>query len=251
MAGKGLWIKEIQAGKFKFLIGLLVFGVVGVFIPLTYGTIARLMDTVPIPAQFVEQAKLLKDYGFYIWSQWFGKNLYQFATIMAVIFGSGIISTEVSKKTIQFLLAKPIRRQEVFMIKYVVNYSALALVVIISTLALYIAVITTGHSFPFTVIMQNTVMALAGSSVIFSTSVYFSTVFDQTLRSVLVSLAVALMFSIPGLFSVVRDFSIYYHMSGYEIFIGKGFPFIPVIVMIIVSGVLYQMANRRFSRRDF
>lgn len=251
MAKKGLWIKEIGSGRFKFFLGLLVLGAMAVALPLMYDFIVGFIRTAPVPEPFKAQAAMLGDYRLYIWSQWFGKNLYQFGSIMAIVFGAGLISSEVSRKTIQFLLSKPVRRQDVFAAKYIVNYLALALVIIISTIMLYITVIVTGHKYPVSDLAQNLITALAGLAVIFSVSVFFSTLFDQSLKPAVFSMLAALLLAVPGFFPAIQKYSVYYHMSGFDIVRGEGFPIIPLAVMVAVSAALYALGRQKFCRRDF
>lgn len=190
------------------------------------------------------------DYRFYVWSQWFGKNLTQLGSILAVIFGAGMISTEVSRKTMQFLLAKPLSRQDIFTAKYVVNYIILALTVVISTLALYIGIIVAGRSYPLGLIVESTVIATAGLGVVFSMAAYFSAIFDRTLISVVVSALAALALSVPGYFPALVKYSLYYQMAGIGIIKNEEFPLVMLAVLVLVSAVLYMLGRTRFARRD-
>lgn len=251
MAVKGLWIKEIHAGKFKFGIGLLIMGVTAVAIPLLYDVLIKLVNMMPVPLGFESQINVLKNYEKYIWSQWFGKSLYQQAAVLAVIFGAGIISWEVSHKTVQFLLSRPVRREEIFKAKYFVGLGSLGTAMVISTLVMYISVLATGHRFPLLSLAQYLVLALAGVGVIFSFSVYYSTVFDQPRKSAVVSFVTALFLFIPGALPGMQKMSLYYHMSGVSLMEEGRFPILALSVMITISIVLYILGNRRFAKMDF
>lgn len=251
MANTGFWKKEVYAAKFKFFTGFLVLAVLAVGIPLLYDITVRLVENLSPPDFLKGQEVFLKDYRLYIWSQWFGKNLYQFGSVMAAIFGAGIISSEVSRKTMQFLLAKPIRREDVFTVKFIVNFAALALTVLASTIVLYITVVATGHKVPVVEMAQNIIMALAGMAVIYSIAVYFSTVFDRTLKSAIVTGIIAMSLFVPGFFPGLHYYSVYYHMTGYDIALGKGFPLIPLAVLIIITAAFYMLGRNRFKKRDF
>lgn len=251
MANTGFWKKEVYAVKFKFFTGFLVLALLAVGIPLLYDITVRLAENLPSQEFLKGQEVFLTDYRLYIWSQWFGKNLYQFGSVMAIIFGAGIISSEVSRKTIQFILARPILREDVFTVKFIVNFAALALVVVASTVVLYITVVATGHKIPVVDMVQNIIMALAGMAVIYSMAVYFSTVFDRTLKSAVITGIIAMVLFVPGFFPGLHYYSVYYHMAGSDIALGKGFPFIPLIVLIIITAAFYMLGRNRFVKKDF
>ena len=251
MAKQGIWKKEISAGWFRSLIGLLVLTATAIAIAVLYGFTVKLLQSAPVPESFRGQVELLKDYRFWLWSQWFGKNFMQIGIVLAVVFGAGIVSSEVSHKTIHFLLAKPLRRQDIFTIKYVVNMAYLLLVVLLSTIVLYIAVAAGGRSFAGIRMVEHTVIAAAGMAVMFSISAFFSTIFDQTVKSIVVSGAAALVLAVPGLFPALAKYSLYYQMAGVDIFGGKGFPWIPLAVLVVVTIGFYLFGRNRFIKTDF
>ncbi|MHB9094898.1 MAG: ABC transporter permease [Eubacteriales bacterium] len=250
MANAGLWNKEFRAGRLKFLAGLAVLTITAVSLPFIQDYTIRLMEKNPLPEFATGQLVFLKDFRYWMWSQWFGKNLVQIGSIIAIVFGAGIISSEVSDKTIQFLLSKPVRRQEVFTIKYVVSLIYLALAVAVSSIAAYVAALSTGHHFPTGEFLQYIFVAIAGLGVVFSIAVYLSTVFDRTLKSVVGSMLIAVALSAPGYIPALAKYSLYLQMSGYTIFSGAGFPVIPVILLVVISVGLHILGRKRFSRRD-
>ncbi len=249
MANLGLWKKEIGAGKFKFTVGLVLLIGIGVFITMTHEFTINLLENEPIP-NLKQQLVMFKDYRFWIWSQWFGKNLLQIGSGLALIFGSGIISSEVSRKTIYFLLSKPIRREKVFTVKYVVNLLILAVIVIISTMALYAASLTREDDFSIILIIKLTIMSVAGMTVLFSIAAYLSTVFNQTSKSLIISFLLAVMISIPDYLPGLKKFSMYYQMAGYNMYIGESFPVIPLAILMLISSALYVLGRNRFVKRD-
>lgn len=254
MADRGLWKKEVYANRFKVMSGLAVLTALVLLIVLTYDYTIGILESAPVP-EFVRgmlegQLELLKDYRYYIWSQWFGKNLIQLGSILAVFFGAGLITSEVSGKTILFLLARPISRQAVFTVKYVVGLTALASVIVVTTVFLYIAVTATGHYYPPVSLAGHTLMAVAGLGLIYSMAVYFSTIFDTTMKSFLISLPALFLLSLPMYFEPVRRFSVYYQMQGVGILKGEGFPVISFIILVLLSFVLYWLGKNQFTKRD-
>lgn len=251
MSTKGLWLKEFNAAKFKIAAGMVLPIALAVSIPFMYEFVMGMMQSVPVPDFAREQVDRFNDFSYYVWFNWFGKNLFQIVSILALIFGAGLISAEVSHKTVHFLLTKPISRKQVFAVKYLTSLASLASVVIISTIVLYLAVAAAGHGQEVLKLMQNSIMAIAGFALIFSIAVYFSTVFDQTLKSFLVSLLIVVLLSVPNYLTSLRPFSLYYQMTGLGIFKGEGFPYIPFLVITAVTVVIYKLAENRFVRSDF
>lgn len=251
MSTKGLWQKEFKAAKFKIAVGMILPIALAVSIPYMYEFLMGMMQTVPIPEFAGEQVKMFSNFSYYVWFNWFGKNLFQIVSMLALIFGAGLISAEVSRKTIHFLLTKPISRRQVFAVKYFMTLASLAVVVVISTAVLYIAVSLTGHSLPLLKLLQNSLVAMTGFALIYSIAVYFSTLFDQTLKSFLASLVVVVLLSVPSYFTSFKTFSLYYQMSGLAIYKGEGFPYVPFLVIAAAIACIYKLAEKRFVRLDF
>ncbi|HWI54186.1 MAG TPA: ABC transporter permease subunit [Desulfobacteria bacterium] len=251
MSAKGLWQKEFNASKFKFAAGIVLPIALAISIPYLYESLTGIMQSIPIPEFAREQVEMFKDFNYYVWFNWFGKNLFQIVGMLAIIFGAGLISTEVSRKTVYFLLTKPISRQQVFAVKYLTSLASLEAIVVISTIVLYLSVSATGHSLPVIKLTQNGIMAIAGFALIYSIAVYFSTVFDQALKSALVSFLIVVLLSVPNFVTSFRPLSLYYQMTGLSIYKGEGFPYIPLLVIAAVTAAIYKLAEKRFVRSDF
>lgn len=251
MASKGIWKKELRGGRWKFLAGLPILMITAISIPLVYELTVNLMNNAPVPEFAKGQASLLKDFRFYIWSQWFGKNLIQMGAVLAVIFGAGIVSSEVTRKTIHFLLAKPVRRGEIFTIKFIANLGSIALVTIVSTLFLYITLLAKNHTYPLLQMIEQTMLATAGLSVIYSIAVYFSTLFDQTIKCAMASILVVFILFIQSWVPVIAKYSLFYQMSGEGIYSGKGFPLITLVAFVAITTAFYYLGRQRFIKRDF
>ena len=241
MPDRGVWKKEIHSIRFKFFVGLAVMTFIGLFIVLTYDYMMKLLEVAPIPQyareQFGAQIEMMRNYRYYVWSQWFAKNFLQVGSILAIVFGAG--------------MGNPVSSRNIFNVKYVVSFVSLALAGIFATVVMYAGIIAAGHFYPMVQLIEHTVVSLAGLAVIFSIAAYFSTVFDQTLKSGIVSALVAGVMFIPSLFAGVQEYSVFYQMQGVEIVTGKGFPIIPFSVMLLLSGGLFWLARNRFSKKDF
>jgi ABC-type transport system involved in multi-copper enzyme maturation permease subunit len=251
MVRKGIWKKELRAGRWKFIAGLPILVLTAVSIPLVFEYTLRFMDSAPVPEFARGQVALLKDFRFFVWSQWFGKNLTQMGTIIAIIFGAGIVSSEVTRRTIQFLLVKPVRREEIFTVKYIVNLASIALITVIASFSLYITLAASNQTYPAVHLIEQTVLAVAGLSVVYSIAVYFSTIFDQAMRSALASIFAVFLLYIPGWVPFMEKYSLFYQMSGPGIYAGQGFPLVTLVVFAAITTTLYYLGRKRFANRDF
>lgn len=251
MASRGIWQKELKAGTWKFAVGILLLLFTAISIPLIYEYTIKLMSNTPVPEFARGQLASLKDFRYFVWSQWFGKNLTQMGAMVAIIFGAGIVSSEVTRRTIHFLLAKPIRREEIFTVKYIVNLVNIALITALSTLALYITLVAVNRTYPAAQMLQQTILAAAGLSVIYSIAVYFSTVFDQTIKSAVASILAMFLLYVPGWVAPFEKYSLFYQMSGQGIYEGRGFPLITLVILVGLAALFYILGRKRFARRDF
>jgi len=80
--------------------------------------------------------RILSDYSYYLWSQWFPKNLVQIAAIFAIVLGVMAFGNEYSAHTFEYLLTRPVRRRDVFAAKIGARLLIVA-VVVYGTSALY------------------------------------------------------------------------------------------------------------------
>jgi ABC-2 type transport system permease protein len=64
--------------------------------------------------------------------------------ILAVIFGTGVISSEIEQKTIVYLLTRPVPRWRIVMAKFVVAIAAIAVTLCLATFALAMATVGPG-----------------------------------------------------------------------------------------------------------
>ncbi|MDI6822646.1 MAG: ABC transporter permease subunit [Actinomycetota bacterium] len=167
--------KELRESRWRFIIGLIVFVLFAASLPLLYEWLFKefLKETLktvpfPLPKEALAQIELMeKQYDFYIWSQWFGKNLYQFGTILAILMGMGLFASEASKQTMEFLLSKPISRNRVALVKFLVGALEIAIIVAVSSFSIYPAAKFTGHDVELSKLIIGSVPTCVGLLLIF------------------------------------------------------------------------------------
>jgi ABC-type transport system involved in multi-copper enzyme maturation permease subunit len=104
------------------------------FIPLTFDWVRKIMESAPSLSNFQSEINfIMKSFPHYIWSQWFPKNLIQFGVIFALFLGASSLAGEFSRGTFEFLLTKPVKRLNVFLIKIISRFLGIVTVFALST----------------------------------------------------------------------------------------------------------------------
>lgn len=138
MINQALFFKELREQRWKLAGGLIYFGILAVAVVMLYDLTVGMLSGLKVPAPYAADLQaMIKDYPFYLWGNWFGKNLFQSGLVFSIIVGMGLISSEVSHDTMGFLLARPVRRAEVFATKYFTGAMVLAGTVLVTTLLAY------------------------------------------------------------------------------------------------------------------
>jgi len=250
-----LFRKELRESRWKLIGGLIYFGVVAVIMVVLYDFLLKLLGGVSIPGPYRAEAQaMMKDYSVYLWGNWFAKNLFQGGVVFSIIVGMGLISSEVSKDTVGFLLARPVRREDVFAAKYFSGAAVLAITVLTTTLLAFYA--SAGMDKDLANLTVGTfllggLMNFTGFMTVFSLAVLFSAMFNDSLKAGVAAGAVSLLAGLPGWFPQTANWSVFHYMQGFEILTGEGFPWAAFLLLAGFSTGLYYLGMKRFSRRDF
>ncbi len=118
---KAVLKKEIKENFLKFVMETIILCAISAsLVPIGYKILIEQESNIPILAQkYGALLMKLKDFNFFIRSQWFGKNLLELAILFAVINGIGIIAGEYERKTSVFLFSKPVSRSRILTAKVV------------------------------------------------------------------------------------------------------------------------------------
>src|SRR2546428_4092364 len=112
-----LWYKSWLETRWQFLIGLVVLMLSAAGTVIAYPKLMKLMPMVPtidvsgeLGRRIREAAELARSYRGYVWSQSFGQNLTQMATLFAALLGSGSPLSQGSRGAALFTLSLPVSR---------------------------------------------------------------------------------------------------------------------------------------------
>lgn len=191
--------KEWQDARWKLAVGALLVLGMGVMIPLdtlfphAYSLFGEPVNVVaPSPA---EDAGYLR---YLLWSQWFTEasgNLV--LMLVAAILGAGLISDEVNRGTLFFVLNRPISRGRVLLTKYAVNAGVLLAISLLGSAALLATTGAFGYPQNAGGVLVSAVLMWLGLLFVLGTALLLSVALDNTL------LAIAGTFLVYVLTSVV------------------------------------------------
>src|SRR2546422_10773380 len=115
-----LWYKSWLETRWQFLIGLVVLMLSAAGTVIAYPKLMKLMPMVPtidvsgeLGRRIREAAELARSYRGYVWSQSFGQNLTQMATLFAALVGIGSPLSQGSRGAALFKIGRASCRERV------------------------------------------------------------------------------------------------------------------------------------------
>jgi len=191
----------------------------------------------------------LKEWNFYIYSQWFGKNLGQIIPIIGVLFAFPLFSREYENGTMEFLLVRKSRR-------YVFLSKTLTAILVMTVELVFFAILPViyssiaGKNFESVYSYQYMVHILVGGLFWFSITLLFSTIFEDQVRPLLFSLGLIAITTVVGLIKPLRFLNTYRYILGSGIMKGEGIDVSYTVYLSIVSLVLIFISYLIFKEKD-
>ncbi len=253
--------KELLEIRKKMIWVLMIFCVLAASLPLLYPAVtstelvpADTINTSPsalskgILTELIERMR--NDYDFYLYSQWAAKNLPQFAVIMAIILGMGVVASEYKRKTALFLLARPISRTRILGSKFAAGIISLAVIIFISTLIMLITAWLTGKHFDWGIQMAYAVPSFFGSVLIFAVTAFFSSFTSGALTAAAGGLAVTVCSVLSSNLIKSNMLNVLMQMAGVGLFQEGVFPVPFVLTSTALAAAFFFLALLLFSRRE-
>ncbi len=259
MTIKTLVGKELRHLQWVIITGLLLSSGVAVVTVVTFHYIVQVMGELPselmelLTAYAVtrELLAIFGDYSLYIWSQWNGKNLYQMATLFAIIIAAVQFAGEVNSKTIGFYLTRPITRREGYLGKVTAGLLVLLLIFGGGMVFIWATSLVMGYTAEWGRLFTALLISLAWVAVYYLLACIISTLNrEPILAGVIIGISGVLL-SLPGIFSVTRQYSIFYQMRATDYFIVGTPAALPLLFGLLLSGILVFIGLYIFDRRDF
>ncbi|KUG03412.1 putative abc-2 type transport system permease protein [hydrocarbon metagenome] len=260
-----LFTKELNDLKARFLILFLLIGISGYLIIVYYGFFISLMDLSTIeeylalsplsryldPASLMQQlGLLLNNIDFYVWSQWFGKNLYQFMILSSIVLAFSSFAREAEHNTMSFLLSN-FTRWQIFTSKVLAGSILLMLLVAEGCFVPFILAPAGGYS--FTLLTASSYMLQMGLAAIFlyAAVIFFSILSKDVIKPIIASIIFLIILSLPRFVEFLSSLYLYRYMTGFDIFIGNGVHYISMLVLTILTTAIFTLAWQIFKKKDF
>jgi hypothetical protein len=254
-----LWYRSWLETRWRFVIGLAL-------LPLSAGGIVlahpRLMQLLPLASQVdpndaigrqvLEAAQVMASYRGYIWAQWFAQNMTSQWTLFAVLIGTGGLLAQSSGGGAHFTLSLPVTRDRLAGVRVATSLAELLVLALVPSLVLPLLSPAVGQSYSIADALMHAVFMFIGGSVFFSLAFFFSSVFSDVWRPLLIVACLGAALSFLGL--VIRDFSeysLFTVMNGARYFRGEGVPWVGLLLSVVVSSLLLFAATRNIARQDF
>lgn len=251
---RALIFKELREGRPIFFGAALVTSVIALGLPLVYDTMVRQLTGVGSPEHWptwlAEALGLIREFPTFLWSQWYAKTGLQVGSLAAIIFGAGTLAREFDSGTAQFLLSRPVTRGEVVAAKAIAAGTHLTGMVILSTTAALTGTALAGKSFPVSTALGLSAANLTGFWVVLGLAMLASGITREVLKAAGAAAVAAMLLSVPGLFQVTRELSLFHWMRGGGFIAGGPFPWAAVLLMAALSMGLFVLAHRLVARAD-
>ncbi len=260
-----LFIKEVNDLKTRFLALFLLIGISGYFIIVYYdffislmnintikdaleiSPLSRYMDTGAIMQQL---ALLLNNIDFYVWSQWFGKNLYQMIILSTILLAFSSFAREAEQNTMSFLLSNFTRRQ-IFTSKILAGGILLMLLVTEGCFLPLMLAPGSGYSFTVVKACSYLLQMVSAAMFLYAAVILFSVLSKDVIKPIIAAIILLMVLALPRLIKFLSSLYVYRYLSGYDIFVGNGVHYISVLLFILITAALFTLSWQIYKKKDF
>lgn len=245
MINGSLWSKEVREYRRLFCVCLLFAIVTGILVPLFYDRVIEL------PGGYIIwngiTASTLTGNS---WANFTSVFLLQFSTLTAVLFGFTTFSGEISAGTIGYLFSKPLSRRETVTTKIIAGLTLLAFFVYGISFLFLMFYSRSGYETESTVFFLSTTVTFIITAVIYTATVFFSTLFTSNILSGVFSCILWSFVFFTGFFTSEK-FSFFNNMKTAGYWSAQDMLFIPIGVGIVLLGLFYELTAFSWERREF
>jgi ABC-type transport system involved in multi-copper enzyme maturation permease subunit len=253
-----LWYKSWLETRWRFLIGmaLLVCSAAGLVLTepqvMKLIPLARTMELGGALGRDIRKSmELALEYRGYIWSQWFGKNALQMATLFAVLLGTGGMLSEPSGGVL-FTLSMPASRRRLLGVRVAAGLAEFLALAFVPSLLIPLLSGAIGQTYHVGAALIHSACLFAGGAVFFSLACLLSTIFFDLWRPLLITLLIAVMLALGSqIFGWLEPYSVFRMMSGETYFRTGALPWLGLLASAAASAGLLYRAAVNIARRDF
>ncbi|ABR30986.1 ABC transporter permease [Thermosipho melanesiensis] len=191
----------------------------------------------------------LKNWDYYILTQWFGKNFGQIIPIISIILAFPLFSREFENETMQFLLVR-LSRKRVFL-----NKTLLGLILLITEISLlsylpYIYSTLANKSLSFQITTKFFLHSLIGGIFWYSLTLIFSVLFNDQVKPILSSLAILGLTTTLGFLKPLSFLNTYKYILGVSIFEQNKVDVNYSLSLILLSIIFLYFSHTLFKEKE-
>jgi ABC-2 type transport system permease protein len=254
-----LWYKAWLETRWRFLIGLALLMCSAAGVVFTYPSVVKLMPLVPtldvggeIGRRIREAAELAREYRGYVWSQGFGQNLAQMATLFAILLGTGGLFSQSGDGAAIFTLSMPASRNRLLGVRAAAGLGELLVLAVLPSLLIPLLSPAVGETYGVGTALVHSVCLFVASAAFFSLAFLLSTHFNDVWRPLLIALGIAIVLALcEQVFRGLSRYGIFAVMTGQTYFRTGAVPWTGLLASAAVSAAMLYAATMTFARRDF
>lgn len=251
--------KEFYDMKLRaFVILLIGVGLFFVLAPLQNVTVQMLQQYTQIqnaprflekllPKDFINN---LSDWNFYIYSQWFGKNLGQMVPILAIIMAFPLFARETENGTMEFLLARK-DRKKIFLSKSILAMSMTASVMIVLSLLPGIYSFLAGKKLNYGLLVAFLIHTVVGAIFWFVVTMFFSVISNDQVKPILICVGLLAITTVMGMIRFTRFLNTYAYILGGKIFQTGHLDIEYSLGLIAISVFFFLLSYGTFLKKEF
>ncbi len=251
--------KELHQLRWLIIVGLLIGIGLAVIMGSTFYYLDQIIEEIPselleVLSQYEVTRELLfifGDYSSYVWSQWNAKNLYQFGALFVIFIASFQFAGEVSRHSIGYYLTRPISRKEGYLAKIASGLIMLVIIFSGSTIFIWAASSMMGQTADWGRLFAAMLISLIWLISYYLLAAIISTLNREPVTAGIMIALAGIILSLPGLFALSRQYSIFYQMRAADYFIYGQPAYVPILFGLLINAILLVIGLRIFSARDF
>ncbi|MCX7653379.1 MAG: ABC transporter permease [Fervidobacterium sp.] len=191
----------------------------------------------------------LKEWDFYINSQWYGKNFGQIVPIVGIIMAFPLFAREVENGTIAFLLVRKNRKQ-VFINKFFSGLISLWFILLFTGLLPIFYSFALNKDYQYLAGIKFTTQSLFAGLLWFCITLFYSVIFDDQVKPLLAGLSTLAITTVAGMLKPLKFLNTYTYALGNSIFLRNSIDFKYTFGVIILSLIITLLAYGIFLKKE-
>jgi hypothetical protein len=253
-----VWYKSWLDTRWRFVIVLVLLLVVACGTVVNFRVAQQIAAALPADAvlgnerlqqEVQESLEMLSTFRGYAWSQWFAGNFVALLTLVAALLGSGNPLVKSGSGAL-FSLALPVPRRSWIATRAGVGLAELFVLALAPSIAVSALAPIVGEQYVLVDAIVYGLCAFVGASLFFGLAVFFSALFSDVWRPLLLTCGVAVVLAVVG--ALLPDArGLFPAMAGGGYFYGGSLPWPELLVSALAAAALVYAAAATVARRDF